>query len=328
MKLSVIVPVYKVEKYLAKCIDSILVQSFSDFEMILVDDGSPDSCPAICDEYAKKDDRVRVIHQTNQGLSAARNTGIENAKGEYLAFIDSDDYISENMFSVLIENAAMCDADISICDAVLVNEDDICTFTDQTERKQLTGKEALIDMIYYRKITVNAWNKIYKKTLFGDIRYPRGMLYEDLATTYKLIEKCKVVVVSDAKLYAYVQRTGSIMNRTGYKVNPDKVVITYQMMQHLLEKETDKDNKERIIAGGTNYLLNDIYKMSSTGNLSDNVEYLSELRRFYSANKRFIRESRYISGKQRSVLKLSISAPVIMEWLYFRLRRVTTRGRI
>ena len=131
MKLSVVVPVYKVEKYLARCIESILEQSFADFELILVDDGSPDRCPAICDEYAQKDDRIKVIHQTNRGLSSARNAGIECASGEYIAFIDSDDFISKNMFSILMQNALDHQADISGCCAVLVAEDAEAEFTDR-----------------------------------------------------------------------------------------------------------------------------------------------------------------------------------------------------
>lgn len=235
--LSVIVPVYKVEKYLSKCIDSILAQSFTDYELILVDDGSPDRCPTMCDEYIQKDSRIKVIHQINQGLSAARNTGIESATGDYIAFIDSDDYINKNMFSVLLQNAIANQADISVCSAVLVDENAEARFTDQISLRVFNKKEANLQMIYFRDFTVNAWNKIYRRSLFNSIRYPVGMLYEDLATTYKLIDKSERIVVSDAKLYAYVQRNGSIMNQTGYMMQADKVVITDNMISYFSQND-------------------------------------------------------------------------------------------
>ncbi len=326
MKLSVVVPVYKVEKYLARCIESILEQSFADFELILVDDGSPDRCPAICDEYAQKDDRIKVIHQTNRGLSSARNAGIECASGEYIAFIDSDDFISKNMFSILMQNALDHQADISGCSAVLVAEDAEAEFTEQTHLDVYERNEAVLQMVFFRQFSVNVWNKIFRRALFSSIRYPEGMLYEDLATMYRLIDQSNIVVISDAKLYAYVQRSGSIMNRTGYMMEPEKVVITDDMVRYFSAKEYfTHDEKEKILAGGVNSLLNDIYKMASRRNLKRNARYTEQLRAFDKHYSMAIKDCRYLSGKSRIVLWSAANAPGLLDAAYGRLRAFLRR---
>ena len=178
---SVIVPVYKVEPYLRRCVDSILNQSFQDFELILVDDGSPDSCGAICDEYAARDSRIHVIHQENKGLSGARNTGIDHANGEYLAFVDSDDkwspYFLESLYKALKEH----DADISQCRWEYMHGDEIKeAYNPNAKCECFTGREMLSNLyIQTGAYYVVAWNKLYKKELFEEIRYQEGRIHED-----------------------------------------------------------------------------------------------------------------------------------------------------
>ena len=316
-KISIIVPVYKVEKYLNKCVDSILGQSFSDFELILVDDGSPDNCPFICDEYAKKDSRVKVIHKTNGGLSDARNAGIEIAKGEYLAFIDSDDYVApdtyEHAFNLMLEN----NADMVVFDAVIVNENQDAEFIDSEEFFVYDKNVALTEMIVNRKFSVNAWNKLYKKELFSSLRYPKGMLYEDLALTYKLIDLCKTVVYTKAKKYAYVQRESSIMGQTGYKMKKDKVIIVKEMIEHF----SDYKNKLKIYSGISSYLLNDVYKMASSGNLVASVEYRTELKDCLKKYKTELLKNPFVSSKDKIVLKLAVNHTKFLQFLYNKVRR-------
>lgn len=316
IKISVIVPVYKVEKYLRKCVDSILAQTYKDFEVILVDDGSPDNCGKICDEYAKKDKRIKVVHKENGGLSDARNVGIKNAKGEYLSFIDSDDYVSPDFLEVLYRLANQNNADISVCEAVIVKEDQNAQFNNIEKYELMDKNLALVEMIYFRKFSVNTWNKLYKKELFDEILFPKGLLYEDLATTYKLVDKSNKVVYTPAKLYAYVQRGGSIMGQTGYKMKKDKVEIVDEMTDYFAE-----NSDKRLFAGIFNYLINDVYKMTSVGNLVSSKEYRKVLKKWYEKNKSSIKTNQYISKKDKFILKLAVKHTKFLQFLYFRVRR-------
>lgn len=316
-KISIIVPVYKVEKYLNKCIDSVLCQTFTDFELILVDDGSPDNCPKICDEYAKKDKRVVVLHKENGGLSDARNKGIDIARGEYIAFIDSDDFVApdtyEHAYSLIKEH----NAEMVIFDAIILNEGQNVEFTDAKNCVVMDKNKALEEMIVNRKFSVNAWNKLYKKELFNCLRYPKGMLYEDLALTYKLIDLCKTVVYTDAKKYAYLQRTSSIMGQTGYKMKRDKVVIVSEMIDYFMESP----EKIKICSGIASYLLNDIYKMASSGNLVSSKEYVEELKTCLTKYKKELVKNPFVSFKDRSILKLAVKHTKFLQFLYSKVRR-------
>ncbi|MGJ0706244.1 glycosyltransferase family 2 protein, partial [Enterococcus avium] len=177
-EISIIVPVYDVEKYLKKCVDSILNQTFKDFELILVDDGSPDNSGAICDQYAEKDSRVRVIHKENGGLSDARNAGIEVARGKYLGFVDSDDFVNEDMYKQLYTSIIENNADLSICGIFDLYEGK--TPIKKTEKKLLLNRnEAMIMIFHGNEISVHAYNKLYKKEIFESLRYPVGKYHED-----------------------------------------------------------------------------------------------------------------------------------------------------
>lgn len=215
--ISVIVPVYNVEKYLNECVDSILAQTYTDFELILVDDGSPDNCGAICDEYAASDSRIRVIHQKNGGLSAARNTGLDIAKGEYVTFVDSDDLVCKTYLECLLQALLAEQADISACDMVTFADGEAPTLVEkrQAPAEVMTGRDACLSI--YRmdgKVPVMAWGKLYRTSLFAGVRYPVGRIHEDDATTPRVLYCAeKVVLLSDC-LYLYRQRAGSIMSST------------------------------------------------------------------------------------------------------------------
>ena len=205
--ISVIVPVYKVEKYIHRCIDSILAQTFTDFELILVDDGSPDNCGAICDEYAAKDPRIHVIHQQNGGLSAARNAGIdwafENSNSEWLIFIDSDDWVEPEMFSLLLSAANSTESEIARC---ILSECDILSNTAIPDMIVQNPADAYIE----KRFTMSACAKLFHKYLFSNIRFPVGRVYEDAFTTYKLFFQTKQIVTVDKLMYHIEQNMDSI----------------------------------------------------------------------------------------------------------------------
>lgn len=210
--LSIIVPVYKVENYLPKCIDSILAQTFTDFELILVDDGSPDDCPALCDAAAEKDARVRIIHQKNGGLSAARNAGLDVARGAWIGFVDSDDYIAPEMYEVLYQAVQSTGADLALCDYAEVDE--AGTPCPQMHVSlsggELTGQE-LLKRASGLMVQL-AWNKLYRRAIFTQLRYPEGKLNEDLFLIPEVCLQIQKAVVVPKALYYYVQRGGSIMS--------------------------------------------------------------------------------------------------------------------
>lgn len=207
---SIVVPVYNVEIYLTCCIESILAQTYKNMEIILVDDGSTDSSGNICDGYAEKDKRIRVIHKENGGLSDARNVGIQAATGTYIFFLDGDDAISSYAISKLYE--AFCD-DIDIAiggmkqfkDSVPKSEDKRCNTT------VIENVEAIRRMLLHEGIGHEAWGKMYRRDLWKENLFPKGMLYEDYATIYKILRKSNKVIIVDEQLYWYRIRSGSIM---------------------------------------------------------------------------------------------------------------------
>ena len=206
--ISVIVPVYKVEPYLKQCIDSIINQTIRDLEIILIDDGSPDACGIICDEYAKADKRIRVVHTENHGLSAARNLGRREAKGEYIGFVDSDDWIEPDMYEVLFEKAVESNADICECNFWFgTTEMEYANLVDAVYR----GDESL-DALFDNRICHVAWNKIYKRELFDSVSFPEGRNIEDISIMHLLIDRANTVAVVSDKKYHYRQRKDSIKN--------------------------------------------------------------------------------------------------------------------
>lgn len=210
--LSIIVPVYNAEKYLCKCIDSILEQTFADFELILVDDGSRDASGAICDRYAARDGRVKVIHKENGGISSARNAGLESARGGYVGFVDSDDWIAPEMYRRLYESAFGAHADIAMCD--FRRDSDAEAPTGKSTAKLLDGIDC-IDKIYERrsfKFKV-VWNKIFKKSLFENRKFPNIRVKEDQYLLTQLYFDANRVASIDEKLYCYAHNESSITNK-------------------------------------------------------------------------------------------------------------------
>lgn len=214
-EVSIIVPVFNVESYLPRCVDSIINQDFSSYEVLLIDDGSTDSSGQIAEAYSQWHDRVECFHKANGGLSDARNFGIDLARGRYYAFIDSDDFISPCYISAMHSVAIRHDADIVVCGYKSVTEEEpLALKTDPSTSEIKTGDEALKSIFVNRSIIdVVAWNKLYKAELFSKgVRYPVGKINEDVWTTYKLYSLSNRVAYIDDALYGYYQRNGSIIH--------------------------------------------------------------------------------------------------------------------
>lgn len=244
--ISIIIPVYKVEKYLEKCIQSVINQTYENLQIILVDDGSPDNCGKICDEYAKKDHRIEVIHKSNGGLSDARNKGLEIAKGEYIGFIDSDDYIESDMYEVLYNLLKQYNADVSICNFYTVSQGKIAIKNAENGIKEYNRIEILKEVLLDNNIQSYAWNKLYKKELFDEIKYPVGKKYEDIGTTFYLLEKCNKVVVTGKPEYYYINRQDSIVNNVTETTITDYIELIMQRYDYIEEniKELSSYNKD------------------------------------------------------------------------------------
>lgn len=211
--ISVIVPIYNVEQYLNQCIRSICMQSYKNLEIILVDDGSPDQCPEICDKWAEKDSRIQVIHKQNGGLSDARNVGIYHAKGEYISFIDSDDWIGNDFYQKLWNELHYNKAQIAACKTVKVFESHSEEQKLYSKQKVFACEEALKTLLKGQDFCAVAWNKLYRRDVIGDIRFPVGKLHEDEFFTYRVMANAARLVLIPEAVYYYRQRTGSIMNQ-------------------------------------------------------------------------------------------------------------------
>lgn len=255
--ISIIVPIYKVEKYLKECVDSILAQTYQNFELILVDDGSPDSCPAMCDEFAKQDSRVVVIHKENGGLSDARNAGLDIAKGEYIGFVDGDDYISPRMYETLINRILSDKSDFAVCEHARVDDlGKIIEFPksqQKVNRKYYSPDEFISELFICNGAYVVAWNKLYRKDIFAKLRFPFGKQHEDEFIIHHVIAQCKRISYVGDVLYYYLQREESIMSQS-FNVRcldyGDALLDRY----HFTRKSKDKVLKNHTVCRLSEYL--------------------------------------------------------------------------
>lgn len=288
--ISVIIPVYKVEEYIDRCLDSVVSQTYHNLEIILIDDGSPDRCPEICDNWAKKDSRFKVIHQKNMGVAEARNTGLDSFTGKYLAFVDSDDCIEPDMIETLYRKLKVTEADIVICGIDKKNIDG----TDWIEQYPICNEVLTSEGVFRRSIENGGWqytvlwNKLYTREVIGDVRFISKKIHEDEMFCSILFTRCKKVVCMEKKLYHYLQRPNSIMTgsdaiehldgveamiRRYYIVKEngmkkfctplvDIIICVYVNLPKTLTKQETKEQKKRI---------QEIYKMIQVMYMDYNV---------------------------------------------------------
>lgn len=235
--ISIIVPIYKVEQYLQRCLDSIIDQTYSNLEIILVDDGSPDDCPHICDEYAVKDNRVVVVHKENGGLSSARNAGLDICKGEYISFIDSDDWINNRYIEVLLDGITKNNADIAIGEIKKTNTfeqplsfkaNSFITYSPtETIKRMFTKTEASF---------IAAWGKLFKASIFGGLRFPLSKIHEDEYINYIWYSKSNKIVYTNLILYYYFLRSDSIIG----KDTPYDYEEVFKLQYHFFQKNKNE----------------------------------------------------------------------------------------
>lgn len=245
--ISVIIPVYNVKPYLKKCIESIINQSYRDLEIIIVDDGSNDGTQILCDEYAAKDKRIRVIHQENKGQSVARNTGLDVANGEWISFVDSDDWLDIDMYKTLIELSLNNSGDIISCKTCMHYGDTPRQSEDSLEVYKFDGREAIKQLLTQNIVRFELWNKIWKKAFIGNVRFVEGQLWEEVHFDLNLFLKCKKFVYIDKSLYNYrVNREGA--TNSSFKINRLSV---FEEFDSLIEKSISKNDQEMVLVIST-----------------------------------------------------------------------------
>lgn len=233
--ISVIVPIYKVEKYLNRCVESILNQSYTDFELLLIDDGSPDGCPQICDEYARQDTRVRVFHKPNGGLSDARNYGLDRMQGEYVTFVDSDDYVGPDYLRILMELAESHSVPVAAVAHLCISDTDAAFVSSMDDRSVIPNGEIMKAMAEGR-IIFSAWGKLIHEDLFAQARFPVGYLFEDNLLMPYLLCDCASIAVSTSRQYYWLKRPDSIMGTVSEK----KVLDWEEGIDRLLDFTKEK----------------------------------------------------------------------------------------
>ena len=318
--ISVIVPVYNVEKFLVKCVDSILAQTYTNLEIILVDDGSPDNCPAICDELAKKDNRIKVVHKENGGLSSARNAGLDIAKGEYIGFVDSDDFIAQDMYEYLynliekhnVEVSQIQSYDVDINYNVL---DDGC---DQNQGEVLNNLQN-ISNILQRKGTIGVVFNLFKKEFIGNLRFKEGFYNEDMLFDYYLFRDGGNIYVDSIKKYYYLINNNSISRRRFTKCHRDCVDNAIEIYNDIVSNELKElyyDAESLIMHQIGNYL----YRIPIS-NMSD--EHCLYVLRYLKEHKKMI-SNKILSKKYKYFLRLFLLFPNLTKFVcekYFNRRK-------
>ena len=296
MKLSIIVPVYKVERFLDKCVESILAQTFSDFELILVDDGSPDDCGKMCDAWKTRDERLKVIHKENGGLSDARNAGIEIAEGDYIGFVDSDDYIKPDMFEVLVKNLEQNNADISICGYMDVYANGVRNESEDRSVFAWNQKETIENILLGKLVSVHVVNKLYKHELFATVRYPVGKISEDAYIVMDILDQIHTAVFTPYSAYCYNHREDSINTIKYREVDKTRIEAHEKNYQYICEKYPDmkKLAYERYL-GAVVFVANKMLLGNVKKDNSDRKRLLSIIRR----NLFKIYTGRYFSLKRK-----------------------------
>ncbi len=219
--ITIVVPVYNVDQYLDKCVNSIVNQTYTNLEIILIDDGSTDNSGKLCDEWEKRDYRIQVIHQENSGLSEARNVGIENSNGNYIAFVDSDDFVKNDMYEILLKNLKEYNADVSFCSSfAFSDENEICKFQQGEEVIEYYEQNDVFKQLFSNRIgdLVVAWNKLYAKKVFkNNLKFPKGKIHEDVFFVHRMLGNVNSIIYTNRALYYYRMRQGSLSNTFNIK---------------------------------------------------------------------------------------------------------------
>ena len=310
-KISVIVPVYQTEVYLRECVDSLLGQTYKSIEIILVDDGSTDDCPAICDAYAEKDERVRVIHKANAGVAAARNTGLDAVSGAYIAFADSDDVAMPAMLEKLAEASLSSQAEIATCGYKMIGEKETLKSVgaSRVEKPENLLKEILLD----RGNAAVLWNKLFAADLFEGVRFPEGEIHEDFAVLCRLIGSAERIACIDYIGYCYRKREGSLLD-SGYST----AMMRQQFRDIRIWRDYLKEHYPGLLPALKDYTAEQYLRMASlylqSGRSTDTAEYKW-------LKKGVMRSFRRILARRNLGADKKIKALLIINGIYAPLRK-------
>ena len=310
--LSIIVPVYQAENYLKDCLDSILKQTYTDFELILVDDGSTDSSPEICDSYAILDSRVRVIHQNNGGQAYARNVGLEHAKGQYVGFVDNDDVVLDNLFNVLVDNSQKVDADISAVSYIRIDEDGNKEHVKHTHNEYIYfNYDGVKEILERDKLDIYVWTKIYKKEFLdvNNIRFESGRSDEDILFNFKAFTLSKISIFQDTPLYIYRYRMFSTSGSFKEKFVKDYLKNTWYRVNKI-EKYTEINYPQLMYLAKRQKIIYCLQMLSAVFRSSeiDLKKYYFEIMTFLKSNKcQIIKEKKYWGMRYVGIILLLFS---------------------
>lgn len=309
--ITIVVPVYKVEEYLDRCVDSILNQTYKDFELLLVDDGSPDNCGKICDEYAKKDRRIFVIHQKNGGLSAARNTGInwfyEQNRSDYITFVDSDDWLHPEYLRILMNGITENYVKVSVCDFKRVINESPFENYDNVNFELNSPENFLVNHFWQYNY---ACGKLYHKSIFCDVRFPIGKIFEDTFTTYKVLHKCDEIAYTELQLYYYFQNEQGISHSLW---KPAELVIfdaMQEQMQFYKEKGLQKAYAKEFELFVHHHAYQIVRIKENKNDLKKNKATLKEIKKTL---RKYLRENKEIFNVHNMTYSYEVAYPFIMK---------------
>jgi glycosyltransferase involved in cell wall biosynthesis len=303
-KISIIVPVYNIELYIKKCLDSIIVQTFSNIEIIVINDGSTDNSGKICEEYAKKDHRIKVVHKEYGGVSSVRNIGIEAAKGEFIGFVDGDDCIDKDMYQVLYQLCIETQSDISICKLGRQIKGELTNRSEEKiyikEMDNLEAMSQLFKGVLYR---FSLCNKLFKKTCLENIQFPEGRIHEDLATTYKFFANSNKAVFTNYMGYIYIKRENSILTSKFNSKRLDAFIGWDEILLFMLEKYPTLFNEVTacFVYGCVDNMY---YVFNQVENRKDRFKYLLVIQKSLKKYYRNIIRNRLISLNYRYIITL------------------------
>lgn len=303
-QVSMIVPVYQVEKYIAQCIESVLNQTFTDFELILVDDGSKDNSGSICDLYAAKDKRITVIHTKNNGAATARNIGLDRALGKYITFLDGDDYLADNMIERLFNEIDGSDYDIAVCDFLNILPDEKNNFSLNLKEAAVSGREVLehLKNIKNYGVWTIVWNKIYKKEVLKGIRFPDGKYFEDEFFTDRLFLKCdKVHIIPDILCYHRVLPS-STMNTQKAENYLDLLDAFRERLEIYFENKYSEDESYKVLI----YLLDPFTRCTAAKFDGENKKRIQETRKFIKQTSKKLMGGNLSFVKKVSLISISL----------------------
>ncbi|MBQ2863648.1 MAG: glycosyltransferase [Clostridia bacterium] len=276
--ISVVVPVYNVEKYLSKCIESVLAQTYPNIEIILVDDGAKDNSGAICDEYARRDERIRVIHKENGGLSDARNRGISEARGEYVGLVDSDDYIDADMYETLYGLISEYDAQIAMCGLYDVYEGKPARQVDSIESSCYDKVAAMKMVLEAKVVSVTAVNKLYRRSMFESVSYPVGRTAEDAFVILHLLSQAERVAITNERKYYYFHRENSITTRSFSKRDFDAIAAYEHNYSFICENFPELEKTAKMRLYWANFYVLDKMMLSQNATKSDYMPLVKYIR--------------------------------------------------